>query len=193
MLSLPDWAFYPLATAAAAGMIALAVSFGESDHRAPEEILAEGLVYDGPGLAALQTGNGLTAEFLTENGEAFVRISAARGPFDGIQSAGAFFTLTPEEREALQGHRVRIRFNLRQADVQPAEATRLAFLIPGLGQDSWQRMPVGEDFAPIELDIEPPSCVWTVGFIGLWPDWTTDRNTIDLESVELMALEPVTC
>lgn len=82
-------------------------------RRTPEQIRAEGLVYEGDTLNALITGNGLEALFLTEGQTPFMRISAARGPFDGMQSAGAFYALSPDELEALQGHRVRLTFRVR--------------------------------------------------------------------------------
>lgn len=113
MYSLPDWAFYPLAAAVAGGMIAGALAFGDTPRRTPEQIRAEGLVYEGDTLNALITGNGLEALFLTEGQTPFMRISAARGPFDGMQSAGAFYALSPDELEALQGHRVRLTFRVR--------------------------------------------------------------------------------
>lgn len=189
MFSLPDWAFYPLAAAVTAGMVAGAMSFGESQHRTPEEILSEGLVFGGSGLATLQTGNGLTAEFLSEGDQAFVRLTAARGPFDGIQSAGAFFTLTPEERTALQGHRVRIHFTVRRSPENGAMGLRTNFFVPGVGQNGWARSELAEDFEVLTLDLSPPGCSWTYGYIGLWPDWTHEQNTIDLERIEFTALE----
>lgn len=193
MISLPDWAFYPIAAALAAGMVAGALSFGETTQRSPEEIRAQGLVYEGETLAGVVTGNGLTADLLTQGQDIFLQIDAERGPLDGIQSAGAFFALTPGELDALEGSRIRITVEARQAETQPAEGVRVAFFIPGIGQDSWQRYALDGDFRAIEFDVSPATCNWDYGYIGIWPDWDYEHNTIEVRSVRLTALEPLEC
>jgi len=193
MISLPDWAFYPIAATLAAGMVAGALSLGSANQRTPEEILSAGLGYEGDALTGVVTGNGLTADFLTERGTPFLRVSATRGPLDGIQSAGAFFALSPAELEALEGHRVRIAVEARQAEEAPADGVRFAYFVPGLGQASWTRHELGGEYRAIEFDVSPPSCTWDYGYIGIWPDWTEEHNTVDIRSVRLTALEPLDC
>lgn len=193
MFSLPDWAFYPLAAIVAGSMVAGALAFGDATQRTPEQIRAEGLVYEGDTLNVIATGNGLEASVLTDGDTAFLRISAARGPFDGMQSAGAFFALSPDELEALQGHRVRLTFQVRSGGEQPAEGVRLNFFLPGIGQDGWTRHPVGAHFEDITFDVSPPACQWDYGYIGIWPDWDFERNTIEVRRVELTALEEIAC
>lgn len=193
MFSLPDWAFYPISAIVAGGMIAGALAFGDVSRRTPEQIRAEGLVYEGDTLNAVATGNGLEAALLADGDNAFLRISAARGPFDGMQSAGAFFALSPDELEALEGHRVRVTVRARSADEQPAEGVRFNLFLPGIGQDGWTRHTLGEDFEDITFDISPPTCSWDYGYIGIWPDWDFERNTVDIRRVELVALEEIEC
>ena len=193
MFSLPDWAFYPLAAAVTAGMVAGAMSFGESQHRTPAEILSEGVVYDGPTLAALQTGNGLTAEFLEDSNSRFVQISAARGPLDGIQSAGAFFALTEQELRAFEGHRLRITYQIRASAQQGADATRLNLFTPDRGQGSWEEVELSDELASFELDVQSTSCTWPQAYLAVWPDWDSNANTIDLVSIRITALEETPC
>lgn len=193
MFSLPDWAFYPLAAAVTGGMIAGALAFGDVSQRTPEQIRAEGLVYEGDTLGVVATGNGLEASLLTDGATSFLRISAARGPFDGMQSAGAFFAMAPAELEALQGHRVRVTIRARGADEHPAEGVRFNLFLPGIGQDGWTRHPLGGDFQDITFDVSPPACSWDYGYIGIWPDWDFERNTVDVGRVELIALEEIEC
>jgi len=193
MLSLPDWAFYPIATAAAAGMIAAAISFGDSTHRAPEEIRTEGTIIDGEALSGLVTGNGLTASFLEENGSRFVRVTAARGPLDGPQSAGAFFTLTEQELRAFEGHRLRISYALRSSEEQGASSVLLNFFTPDRGQASWEEVELSEDLTTVELDVHSAACTWPQAYLAVWPDWSSSANTIDLVSVRITALEATPC
>ena len=193
MFSLPDWAFLPLSAAAIAAMIAGALSFGDSQRRTPEEIFANGLLYEGDRLSEVTTGNGLEAEYLIENGAAFLRIAAIRAPLDGTPSAGAFFALSPSELGALEGHRVRLSFDIRSAPEAGSEGARLSFFVPGIGQNSWQRHNLANTFETIEIEIEPPSCNWDYAYIGLWPDWTANANTIDLSRATLTVLEPLSC
>lgn len=189
MYSLPDWVFYPLATLAAASMIAGALNSSRDPARMPEEILADGIMFEGDSLNAMTLGNGLSAQMLTEGGTTFARIEAVRGPFDGQQSAGAFFALSPVELTALQGHSVRIQFTVRSADENGAAGLRTNFFVPGVGQSDWHRDEISGGFEIVTLDQTAPSCRWDIGYIGLWPDWDFERNTIDLERVELSALE----
>ncbi|MHA6288850.1 hypothetical protein [Maricaulis sp. CAU 1757] len=193
MISLPDWAFFPVAAALAAGMVLGALSFGESNQRSTAEIFAEGVSYSGPDLAQITLGNGLSAEFLSQNERDFVRITAERGPFDGIQSAGAFYTLAPEELRALQGHRVDIRVVMRQPDENAADGVRIAFFVPGIGQDAWDRREISGEFEAYDKDVAAPSCAWDYGYIGVWPDWRSGQNRADIQSIEITALEPLEC
>ncbi|WP_417478132.1 hypothetical protein [Maricaulis sp.] len=189
MYSLPDWAFYPIAALAAAGMVAGALSYGDNSVRSPEEILTDGILFEGDSLNAITTGNGLTARILREGEETFARIDAVRGPFDGIQSAGAFFTLTPGEVQAIQGRRVRLRFTVRTAPEFGAPGVRLNFFAPGVGQNAGEHVETGDQFETFTLEAASSVCSWEFGYIGLWPDWGFESNTIDLERVELTALE----
>jgi len=193
MLSLPDWAFYPLAAMIIGGMVVTAVSFGENHQRSPEEIRAEGIVYEGEALAALIVGNGLTVEFLQENGTRFARIMAARGPLDGIQSAGAFFTLSPDERSAIDGHRVRVQFVAKAAPEAAAAEVRANLFIPGRTQSHWETFSLTDDHQVFTLDITPRDCTNSYAYAGLWPDWTNGANTVDLQLVEITILEPISC
>ncbi|WP_339739636.1 hypothetical protein [uncultured Maricaulis sp.] len=189
MYSLPDWAFYPIAALAVAGMVAGALSYGDNSERSPEEILTDGILFEGDSLNAITTGNGLSARILREGEETFARIDAVRGPFDGMQSAGAFFALSPGELDAIQGRRVRLRFTVRSAPEFGAPGIRLNFFVPGFGQDSGEHVEISERFETFTLEAASPECSWEFGYIGMWPDWDFEHNTVDLERVELTALD----
>lgn len=193
MFSLPDWAYYPIAALVTIGMVTAALSGRQSTYRSPEEIRAEGISVSGDELAGIVLGNGLSAELLRDGEESFLRIGAARGPFDGIRSAGAFFRLSPSQTEAVQGHSVRITYTLRQAEENGAEGVRLAFFVPGIGQSAWQRFEVGTDYAPQSIEVTANSCDWTHALMGMWPDWEGDATQIDVQSVTLELLEPLNC
>jgi hypothetical protein len=191
MYSLPDWAFYPIAALAVTGMVAGALSTGSGPTRPREEILADGILFEGDSLNAITVGNGLSVQVLTQDGETFARIAAVRGPLDGMQSAGAFFTLSPAELEALQGHRVRLRFRMRTADVEGAETAQINFFVDGVGQNTWREVTPGAEFDDVVLEFSPPRCEWAYGYIGLWPDWRPTQNNLDLSLVELTALDHI--
>jgi hypothetical protein len=193
MLSLPDWAFYPMSAATVAAMIAAAMSFGDVNHRSPEQIRAEGITFSGDRLPMLTVGNGLTAEFLSEDGVQFARIMAARGPMDGIQSAGAFFTLSEAEIDALEGYRIRLTYVLRSSPTDGAEQAHLNFFIPGRGQNHWQANATSSEFGPVTIELSPTQCEWSFAYASVWPDWRAAGNQIDLERMELTVLEPLDC
>jgi hypothetical protein len=193
MYSLPDWAFYPLAALLIGGMIYGALSGADNTIRSNEDILAEGVAFEGDQLNGITLGNGLDAVVLVENDRVFARISAARGPLDGPQSAGAFYTLTPQEIEAMQGHVVQVSFRVRSAGENGASGVNLALFVAGIGQDAWQRQAVTTEFADYSMTITPPPCDWGYGYLGLWPDWTVGTNTIDVDRVEIRVLEAQTC
>jgi len=193
MFSLPDWAFYPIASLFVGGMIFGALSSGDSSTRLPGDILENGIVYDGVMLNSITLGNGLNANVMVENNQEFVRIDAVRGPFDGPQSAGAFFTLTPNEIEAIQSHVIQVTYVARSSRENGASSSNFSFFVPGIGQDSWQSFPVTDEFSDVSVIVSPPSCEWDWSYIGIWPDWTTNANSIDVQSVKIEALEPAKC
>jgi hypothetical protein len=193
MLSLPDWAFYPLAAAAAGGMIASALSFGNSEHRTPEEIRAEGIVYEGELLAALTVGNGLVVDYFEESGIHYARITASRGPLDGIRSAGAFFSLSPEALQAISGYRVNLDVTLRASREAAAEGARVNLFVPGRSQGDWQRIIVRDQFETVSLGVEPVSCVLDYGYVGIWPDWSGGANAVEIARVAISVHEPLDC
>jgi hypothetical protein len=189
MFSLPDWAFYPIAALAVTAMVGGALSYGDNSLRSREEILTDGVVFEGDSLNAITLGNGLSAQILRDGEETYARIDAVRGPFDGMQSAGAFFALSPAELEAIQGRRVRVRFTVRSAPEFGAAGVRLNLFVPGVGQNAGRQQALSPEFESYTLEINPPSCVWEFGFLGVWPDWAFEHNTIDLERVELTPLD----
>lgn len=193
MFSLPDWAFFPLAGAVIAGMIAGALSQGDSGYRSSEQILADGVRFDDVQLEAITTGNGLEAGFLIEGQTRIVRITASRGPLDGPRSAGAFYTLLPQEIQALQGYSLEVRFWARSSADNGAEAARFNLFTPGIGQGSWRHVPLGPEFEEVSFTVTPPSCDWNFGYVGVWPDWDFGADTIELRAVEIRAFEAVEC
>jgi len=191
--SLPDWAFFPLALALIGSMIYVALNMGDRVTLTADDILEQGVVHEGAGLQGLTTGNGLSVVYLSDESGEFARITAERGPFDGIQSAGAFFSLTEPQREALRGHRVRITATLRAAPVNGAEGVQLNLFLPDRGQNNWQRVVLSEDAETYSIEITSRACSWDLAFLALWPDWDAQANTVDLYRYEIQALEPVEC
>jgi len=193
MFSLPDWAFYPIASLLVGGMIFGALSGGDTTTRTPEDILENGVVYDDVMLNSITLGNGLNANVMIENDQEFVRIDAVRGPFDGPQSAGAFFTLSPQEIETLQGHAIQVTYNIRSSPENGATNANFSFFVPGIGQSSWQNTSLTPQFSEFSIIIAPPSCEWDWGFIGIWPNWATNANSVDVQSVKIEVLESAEC
>lgn len=190
MYSLNDWVFYPLAGVVIAGMVAGALAGQKPEQRTPEEILDSGVTFEGQSLFSITLGNGLDAQFISEGEQTYVSITAARGPLDGIQSAGAFYTLTPQELEVLQGQRLRVSYSARRGRESGASNSRINLFIPGRGQGDWFESAVSNDFETIELEVTPVSCEWAFGFIGIWPDWAADQDTIEVNRVSIMPLGP---
>jgi len=193
MISLPDWAFYPLAAAVIGAGVFAAINARGNEFRSQEDILEAGLVYEGADLNAITLGNGLEATLLEHVDGTFIRIAAVRGPLDGPRSAGAFYTLSPDEISALQGHNLQITFRIRTADENGANTTRLTFFTQGISQESWREQELHTDFANYTITVTPPHCTWDYAFIGLWPDWNVSANSIDVERVSLEVVEASEC
>lgn len=192
--SLPDWAFFTLTPALVIGMIWLALSVG-GDRRplTVEEIRAQGLVFEGAALQAITTGPGLTAQHLAEGERSFVRINAVRGPFDGTQSAGAFFALDERELDALQGYELEMQIILRRPPVDGADTALVNIFLPDRGHDQWQTVELEQDFTTISLTARSALCDWRLAYLGVWPAWDEGANSVDLESVAVRAIGPTTC
>lgn len=193
MYSLNDWAFYPLAGIVIAGMVGGALAGRQPEQRTAEDILSNGIVFQDQSLFSITLGNGLEAQFISEGEQTYVSIAAGRGPLDGIQSAGAFYTLTPQELETLQGRRLRVSYSVRSAGEFGAAGSRLNLFIPGRGQGDWMRSELTREFQTIEIEVTPVNCTWEFGFVGLWPDWDVDANTIEVERVTITPLDAISC
>ena len=191
--SLPDWAFLPLSALTIAGMIYGALQFGSNNLRSFEEIRTEGVLIEGDMLQGMVTGPGLAATFLDDRGTTIARVTAVRGPLDGTQSAGAFFALSPNELAALQGHSLSVRMTVRSAATDGADRIRATVFVPGMSQSDWQEYPVSSNFEEVSFILIPPSCIWDYGYAGMWPDWQSGANTIEVARVSIEVHEAQDC
>lgn len=189
--SLPDWAFYPVIALVIGGLITVAFNLGERRIvLSPEEIRENGIIFEGDQFLALAVGPGLTSEYLVEGDRSFARILADRGPLDGIQSAGVFFALDDRQLEALQGHDVEIHAVLRSGGELGADGARVNLFLPGRGQTAWHRFALSDTFETYTLPVSVRACEWTIGMLGVWPDWDTTARVVDVERLEIQVTGP---
>lgn len=187
-LSLPDWAFYPVALGAAAAMVVFALSMREDQV---------GLVFTetrfevfGPELARLVAGPGVQIRY-DEAGEAS-RISSDGGLEEfGARSAGAGFLLPARLEEMVIGARIRVTMELRSTDETLTHAHIAYFTTEG-NDSRWRRVPLGPDFAEVGFSHVIPRDTRANGqeWMGIWPDEAGLGRALEVRRLRVDILGP---
>lgn len=194
--SLPDLFFFPLAALIAAGLIGSALLMGEDERPLQaDEIREFGFVYEGQALQGLTTGPGLTAAYLTEGEREFVRITASRGPHEGVPHGGAFFALNPNQIEAFAGHSLTITARMRSPSSDGAATVEMNLFAGGRNQTNWETFELDGEFTDTIFQVSPPTCEWEQrrSLVSFWPASDAGANTIDLEHVSISIDEAQDC
>jgi hypothetical protein len=188
-MSLPDWAFYPLALGAVALMVWLALDMREEGGGL---VLAENrLEVFGPELANIVPGPGVTASYDPEREVAIVASDGGMAEF-GNRSAGAGFRLPAQVERAVIGQRLRLIMELRSGD----ETLRRAHIgyFTTEGHDSrWRQVRVGPNFAEVMIAHEVPLDAEFNGqeWIGVWPDQAGLGRPVEIRRMTVELLGPI--
>lgn len=170
LLSLPDWAFYPLMV-----LISVAMVYGSLSIRPPGgevEFEENILLVEGPALANFFNGPGTRAQFIPDFPGGPVARLSADGSLDalGRQSAGTGLYLPADYARMAAGHPVQITILMRAADEDLTDF-RLAYFVLEEGSSGWQTRTVSNDFEEVTYTYTP-SETSTRGqhILGFWPD-----------------------
>ncbi|MCW5724836.1 MAG: hypothetical protein KIS81_07745 [Maricaulaceae bacterium] len=167
-LSLPDWAFYPVAALVLAGMIAFAMS-GRAELQGV--LVSETrLLAEGEALANLIPGPGTSVVYDFAEGASLAR-SVATLEAAGHLSAGVGLLAPAVFERAVIGRRIRVSVEMRAADSSLTEA-RLGYFTTEGHDSGWRAFEISEDYAiyAFEHDISPLTQANNEEWVGVWPD-----------------------
>lgn len=170
-VSLPDWAFYPIVTLIAAGIVALAMVV----RPAGTEPVVQGnrFIVVGPALSSFIPGPGTRVAFVPDYpGGAVARMgSDASLDAAGRLSAGVGLVVPPEFEAAVVGRRIRVEAEIRRME-DTLEEVRLGYFTVSTEDSGWRRVPVHDGFASVsfEWDVPADAALNEREWVGIWPD-----------------------
>lgn len=170
-VSLPDWAFYPIVTLAAGGLVVLAMSV----RPAGTEPVVQGdrYIVQGPALSSFIPGPGTRVAFMPDYpGGAVARVgSDASLEAAGTLSAGVGLVVPPGFEAAVVGRRIRVEAEIRRME-DTLEQARLGYFTVSTGDSGWRIVPVGDAFTTVSFEWDVPADVVLneQEWVGIWPD-----------------------
>jgi hypothetical protein len=167
-MSLPNWAFFPLALLVVAAMIAGALS--QRDENAGLLLTDNGIEVSGTDLAAIVPGPGVQSRYDAQERAAYLTSDGSLQEF-GARSAGAGFLLPETIERGVIGRTIRIEMEMRAADPSLTE-TRIGYFTVERGDSGWKRVRIGEEYRIVSFEhfIDPTTPVNDAEWVGVWPD-----------------------
>lgn len=171
-LHLPDWAFFPLAVALAAALIALAFQMRPGGDTA---LVSEtGFSVQGEALADLVPGPGTSFRFdpNAPDGPAARLRSGASFELAGNLSAGVAAFAPAEFERRISGRRIQVEIEARTTGPNPPDTVKIAYFIVGWGGSGWQDVPIQPEYSTLVIEwegAELPAGPYSEA-IGIWPD-----------------------
>lgn len=166
--SLPDWAFFSLIAALAAGLVALGLVIRPAGT--DPALNEERLEYRGPALANFIAGPGTQVAFVPDYPGGPVARMGSTASIAARNSAGVGLVVPAEFEARVPGQRIRVEAELRRID-ETLEATGLAYYTTNNGDSGVYEIPVTDQFETVGFEWtvpegEPNGREW----VGFWPD-----------------------
>lgn len=167
-MSMPDWAFFPVMAAVAAGLVMLGLSIRPAGT---EPLLTETrLEFRGPALANFIAAPGTQVFFVPDYPGGPVARMSATASVEARNSAGVALVVPGEFEARVPGQRIRVEAELRRVD-DTLESTGLAYYTTNNGDSGVRELPVTDQFETVGFEWsvpegEPNGREW----VGFWPD-----------------------
>lgn len=182
---LKNWQFYPLAIALIAGMIYIALSFGERYEVDP----SQGYVLDGRGLETLVNSEGTSVDVTGDAVNPFDHavLSAHLSLEEAPPSAGVFATLANEYKQAFADKTIEITVQARSGKTNPTEDFKIAYFGMGAKSSGWKDFTATSEFQDFSFthQTKAASEERTADFLGIWPDETGKKRTLEIKSIRV--------
>ena len=188
-LSLPDWAFFPLAAAVVAGMIVYAVS--QREDRVGALLTATSFEAFGPELARFVEGQGVSAQYEVDGEYAVISSDGGLAVY-GNRSAGAGFALPSGLEEAVIGQRIRVTAEVRTDD-ETLSHFHLGYFTTEGHDSRWRQLEVGPEWAEVGFshDIPAEAEINNQEWLGIWPDEAGLGRSLQVRRIGVEILRPV--
>lgn len=186
---LRDRIFYPLAVLVIAGIIGLALSFGEGEAFSDNQIISDGWQISGPELNALTISPGSNGAYVDEDG-GYIQLSQFTPDGEGPASIGVFATLGPAHERAFAGRLLRLSFRARAGRINPLKEFDVAYYSMEGEPSGWTTFALGPDWQDYTVDYSPPiiAAMENVDLVAVFPGRAGENETIDLASIRIEVL-----
>lgn len=179
-----DRFFYPLAALMIGGIIYYALSFSVAERPVDPNIYE----LSGADLSALFPSPGTTMQLANDSSGAvaYAVLGAHLARVDAPPSAGVFGTLGAVHERNFAGHPIRITLRARQGQFSKSTRFEMGYFTAGAGDSEWATFYVGTEFSDFSFVFTPAEApLGGTDFIGIWPDESGAKGTIDVLSVRV--------
>ena len=191
---LKDRFFYPLAALIVAGIIALALSFGERADLTETEIYKFGYTLSGEELVRLTAQPGTQSEFVAAAGgePAYARLSSTAARDSLPPGPGVFAPLGPEYERAFATRNLRMTVTARGSRLNPLKTFDIGYFSAGSGDSGWKRRTLTTDWADYEMEFRPGALTAQQGLdhASIWPGETGELLYVDVRQIRVEVLDP---
>lgn len=194
---LKDRFFYPLAALIVFGIVALALSFGDSIDLTDCEIWNKGYLMDGEELVRLTAQPGTQAIFVAAAGAepAYARLTSTAAREGLPPGPGVFAPLGPEYERAFAAKLLRMTVTARASRQNPLETFDIGYFSAGSEDSGWKRHGLTPDWKDYVLDFNPGPLTERRGLdhASVWPGETAELLNVDVREIRVKVLAPPDC
>ncbi len=184
-----DGLFFSASIAVAAGIVALALSLGDSPRVIIQEICERGYVLSGDDLNRLEQANGTSIGFVeeTENDPAHMVMYAQVSRDLAPPSAGIFMSVTESYANIFNGKTIKMTVRARQNRQIALDEFETAYFSQTSGSTGWQRFTLTPDFADYSFEhtLRPYDGTVDLDYFGIWPGVLGDGRKMDVEMMRI--------
>lgn len=191
---LKDRFFYPLAALIVAGMVALALSFGERIDLTDREIWDAGYVMSGEDLIRLTAQPGTQAVFVAAAGgePAYARLTSTAARDSLPKGPGVFAPLGSQYERAFATRNLRMTVTARASRINPTDSFDIGYFSAGSGDSGWKRKTLTSDWAQYTMEFRPGALTDRQGLdhASIWPGETGELLNVDVKEIRVTVLDP---
>ena len=191
-----DRFFYPFIVLLVAAIVSGALFVG-GPLRAPalsaEQIESQGYLAEGEDLRGMVNSPGtsinfaLNSEGKVSNAILSAHLTKAAAP----PSAGVFVTLGPNYEKAFGGKKIQLTVRAKAGADNPSDSFAYQYFTAAVGDSPQQIFELTGEYEDdvITFNPRPPSGEPGSDYIGMWPDLTGNKRTMDLQSISVKVMD----
>ncbi len=184
-----DRMFFGVSLAVAAGIVAIALSFGESPKLVIQEICENGYELKGDDLNRLVQVDGTNLGFVqaTANDPAHMVMDAPISRDLATPSAGVFMPITEAYGEIFKGKKIKLTVRSREHLTVPLDQFDVGFFSFELGTSGWKTFTLSDDFEDhsFDMNLKNHDGELDLSYFGIWPGVKGEGLKMDVSSMRV--------